>query len=309
MNESRSDGFVAKWKRWRKGSPELLGDLQCESMPRVHPDRRAKYGWEDQPKAPISAQDRRRLRGIYRPLAILACSVIFLFFLATALTLPRVGDADAPAMNEVVDRYLNDNMEETGVVNTVAGVILSYRAFDTLGEAHVLFSALAAVMILLETHAVTKQTRRERVLDRVVWGAQGDPIMQEVTRILFPAVALFGIYVIFNGHLSPGGGFSGGTVFGAGLILHSIAFGDGETRRFFSERIFLIVKVSTLLVYSVVMFAFFVTGANGLPWSFPLGTVGNIFSSGHILLINVAVGFEVACTMYGMYSMFERGHV
>ena len=66
----------------------------------------------------------------------------------------------------------------------------------------------------------------------VVWGAQGDPIMQEVTRILFPAVALFGIYVIFNGHLSPGGGFSGGTVFGVKgrLQVRSYDAKDGSKR-------------------------------------------------------------------------------
>ena len=70
MNEPRSPGFVAKWKRWRKGSPELLRDLQCEALPHMHPDRRAKYGWEDRPKAPISAQDRKRLRSIYGALCV-----------------------------------------------------------------------------------------------------------------------------------------------------------------------------------------------------------------------------------------------
>lgn len=39
--------------------------------------------------------------------------------------------------------------EETGAVNTVAGMILDYRAFDTLGESFVLFTAVCAVTILM----------------------------------------------------------------------------------------------------------------------------------------------------------------
>ena len=51
--------------------------------------------------------------------------------------------------NEMYERYIEKGMEETGAVNIVAGVILDYRAFDTLGESHVLFIATCCVMILL----------------------------------------------------------------------------------------------------------------------------------------------------------------
>ena len=39
----------------------------------------------------------------------------------------------------------------------------------------------------------------------------------------------------------------------------------------------------------------------------PLGTPGTIFSAGFILPINVAVGVEVACTMFGFYASFRKG--
>lgn len=39
--------------------------------------------------------------------------------------------------------------------------------------------------------------------------------MSLLGRGLLPAILLFGIYVIVNGHLSPGGGFSGGAVLAA----------------------------------------------------------------------------------------------
>ena len=43
-------------------------------------------------------------------------------------------------------------------------------------------------------------------------------------------IILYGIYVILNGHLSPGGGFSGGSIIGAGLILYAAAYGVDKMR-------------------------------------------------------------------------------
>ena len=42
-----------------------------------------------------------------------------------------------------LDRYVEDGLKETGAVNSVAGMILDYRAFDTLGESFVLFSSIS----------------------------------------------------------------------------------------------------------------------------------------------------------------------
>ena len=42
---------------------------------------------------------------------------------------------------------------------------------------------------------------------------------------------------------------------------------------------------------------------------FSPGTPGMIFSAGLILPLNLAVGIVVACTMYGFYSVFQRGRV
>ena len=47
---------------------------------------------------------------------------------------------------------------------------------------------------------------------------------------MIPFIFLFAIYVLLNGETSPGGGFSGGTILGAGLILFSAAFGTRHMR-------------------------------------------------------------------------------
>ena len=43
-------------------------------------------------------------------------------------------------------------------------------------------------------------------------------IIEMGVRIMIPFIQLFGLYVIAHGHLSPGGGFQGGVVLGAGIL-------------------------------------------------------------------------------------------
>ena len=48
-----------------------------------------------------------------------------------------------------MDQYIIDNTQnETGADNGVTAVVFDYRGFDTLGEATVLFTAVAGVIIL-----------------------------------------------------------------------------------------------------------------------------------------------------------------
>ncbi|MDZ7658640.1 MnhB domain-containing protein [Fodinibius sp.] len=54
---------------------------------------------------------------------------------------------------------------------------------------------------------------------------QHSPIILLGSRFLSPYIMLFGFYVIFHGHYSPGGGFQGGTLLAASLLLIRIAGG------------------------------------------------------------------------------------
>lgn len=117
--------------------------------------------------------------------------------------------------NEVPRRYIENGLQETGAVNIVTGMILDYRAFDTLGESHVLFVATCTVLILLR---IDKKKGRNSIEeweanDRI-YEPKNDIILQTVAKLLVPPIMIFGIYVILCGHLGPGGGFSGGAVIG-----------------------------------------------------------------------------------------------
>ena len=247
----------------------------------------------------------------YKVLAVAVAVAIISVLLATVSQLPEFGNPNNPANNEVVDRYVESGLQETGAVNIVAGMILDYRAFDTLGESHVLFLAVSCVLILLrldyDKDGHLKDTGiHDEGYDRK-YEPRNDIILQKTTCILFPMIVLYGIYVILNGHLSAGGGFSGGAIIGAGLILYNNAFGFKKTKQIFTYNTFKWVSFVSLISYALLKTYSFFTGANHIESHIPLGEPGAILSSGLILPLNIAVGCVVACTMYTFFTMFRKG--
>lgn len=56
-------------------------------------------------------------------------------------------------------------------------------------------------------------------------------ILQAISRFVIPIMQIYGLYIIFHGHESPGGGFAGGMVLGVGLVLYSLVFGLDEGQK------------------------------------------------------------------------------
>ena len=250
----------------------------------------------------------RVFRRVYRIVSVLFC-ISLVFVLLTAVShMPQFGNADNPVNNEVSERYIESGLQETGAVNIVTGMILDYRAFDTLGESHVLFIATCTVLILLRSD---KKKGKDSIADMEandrIYEPKNDIILQKVARILVPPILIFGIYIILGGHLGPGGGFSGGAVIGAGLILYLNAFGFAKTERFFTAKTYKWMSFGALACYALAKSYSFYTGANHIESVIPLGTPGAILSSGLILLLNICVGIVVAGTMYTFYVMFRKG--
>lgn len=258
----------------------------------------------------VSTKGGVAAKRIYALVAMLICTGIIALLLITAGYLPEFGNPNNPVNNEVSQRYIEKGMEETGAVNIVAGMILDYRAFDTLGESNVLFVAACAVLILMRI-SVEKKNDAAHALeveaDDRMYEPKDDTILQACATILVPLILMFGMYVIMNGHISPGGGFSGGAVMGAGLILYLNAFGFKKTERFFTFKTFKVVSVCALTFYAVSKTYSFFTGANHLHSIISPGTPGRLFSAGLIPYLNLAVGLVVCCTMYAFYTLFRKG--
>ena len=244
----------------------------------------------------------------YTVFSVLFC-ISLVFLLLTAVShLPKFGQGNNPVNNEVSQRYIEKGLQETGAVNIVTGMILDYRAFDTLGESHVLFIATCTVLILLRSDRKKgKNSIEDMENNDRIYEPKNDIILQTVARILVPPIIIFGIYVILGGHLGPGGGFSGGAVIGAGLILYLNAFGFAKTERFFTAKTYKWMSFGALACYALAKSYSFYTGANHIHSIIPMGTPGAILSSGLILVLNICVGIVVAGTMYTFYAMFRKG--
>ena len=241
---------------------------------------------------------------LYFLVSIGFCVTLAVVMLFMTGKLPKIGTDNRPSNNEVAQVYIENGIEDTGAVNIVCGMILNYRAFDTFGETCVLFIATTCVMMLLMKKE--EDIRSGKIVNDRVYEPKNDQILQKVAFILIPVIFIFGIYVILNGHLSPGGGFSGGALIGAGMILYVSAFGFEKMQRFFNEETYKVVKVAALCTYCAVITYYIYMGANDLDNHIPLGTPGMIFSAGIILWLNIFVGIEVACTMYAFYALFRR---
>ncbi|NGX15116.1 hydrogen gas-evolving membrane-bound hydrogenase subunit E [Wenzhouxiangella sp. XN24] len=148
--------------------------------------------------------------------------------LAGVAGLPRPGDPTAPVHTHVASHYVKEGAEASGAANLVTGVLLNYRAFDTFGEVMVIFAALAALTGV--SSLPPGQRLRESGGRNDSPGPAGRPISPVVAFIIrctAPFIALFGAFVIFKGHVHPGGGFQGGVILGALLMMLSVVFGRG----------------------------------------------------------------------------------
>ena len=250
-------------------------------------------------KKPAALGDKQRLNGflrLYARCAVVISVLMLIVLLVGAVALPAFAQPGNPTDNEVVRRYVGSAEAETGAENVIAGMILNYRGFDTFGESCVLFLAVCCVMLLL--WATNDKIRAEaKATERT---APPDAILQSVAKLLLPCVLCFGMCVLFNGHVSPGGGFSGGSILGAALILFAVAFGADSVRRFFTERVFNTVRITGLMVYACMFGVYIYQGANG---------ISSNLAHYIVLVIDIAVGLVVMSTMYGFYSFYTKGEL
>ena len=307
---------LSKVIRWARGEADpYLGNVEIREQSVYVPNEQLLRKHKRDLDTVIDlVLDQRRNRVIkrfkifYKIVSVVCCVALIAILLAAVSYLPPVGSADNPASNEVVEKYIEDGLQDTGAVNIVTGMILDYRAFDTFGESNVLFIATCLVLISLRNDRKKDQKQAAQEAKREqYYEPKDDSILQRITFLLFPIIVIFGIYVILNGHISPGGGFSGGAIIGAGLILYANAFGFEKLNRFFTEKTYKTVSFSALTFYCLAKSYSFFTGANHLESGIPLGNPGDILSSGLIFPLNICVGMVVACTMYAFYTLFRKG--
>jgi multicomponent Na+:H+ antiporter subunit B len=180
----------------------------------------------------------------------------------------------------------------------VAATVFDYRGFDTLGEEMILFAAACGCAALLRV------LRREHEEE----DAPARPVPSFAARAMGAAlvgpVLVLGAYVIAHGHLTPGGGFSGGVVV-AGALLLAYAAGQGvRLRRVRSIVLLEGVEALGAAGFLALALAGLIAAGSLLENFLALGTPGMLLSAGTIPVGNVAVGLEVAGAVALVFAEF-----
>ncbi|HEC94635.1 MAG TPA: hypothetical protein ENI45_01555 [Thermoplasmatales archaeon] len=87
-------------------------------------------------------------------IAFFVLMLLGLFLIISILPLSNMirpfGEPSNPQMDDYIITHAQN---ETGANNAVTSVVFDYRGFDTLGEATVLFTAVAGVILVLRRYA------------------------------------------------------------------------------------------------------------------------------------------------------------
>lgn len=244
------------------------------------------------------------------------------------LGFPLWGDPKAPAALHVSDYYIEHTLADTGVPNVVTAVLADYRGYDTLFETIVIFTAGLACLIILKRfrpvapasrifrHLPTGITLRiekggkcpeeSHLFERIdsVW-VPHDLVIRTTCRMVVPFIQVFALYVVAHGHHSPGGGFQGGVIFGASLVLYAIGFNLRALMHWITQGTTLMLSALGVGIYAGLGLVCILMQGNYLDYSVLapiLGTDPVMARSHGILIVEIGVGIAVMAVMVLLYT-------
>jgi len=125
-------------------------------------------------------------------------------------------------------------------------------------------------------------------------------IVKEVTRLTVGLILVFGIYVVLHGHITPGGGFTGGVIIALSFIHLVLAYGGEYAERkidrkkaSFFESIGALTFLALGLLGLMGGYFFYNFLGRGEPFALP--------SAGIIPLCNIAIALKVS---FGLFLIF-----
>ncbi|PKM51350.1 MAG: sodium:proton antiporter [Firmicutes bacterium HGW-Firmicutes-7] len=104
-------------------------------------------------------------------------------------------------------------------------------------------------------------------------------------------IIIFGIYIIYNGHISPGGGFQGGAILASVFIVHYLITEDKSIRFAF------LTLLEKILYFTIVCFSIFFVLYNNDRLSMEAKTM-------YLLIMNILIGIKVCCGLSVVFFRF-----
>ncbi len=129
-------------------------------------------------------------------------------------------------------------------------------------------------------------------------------IMDVVVRVMVPVIQIFAFYVIFHGHYSPGGGFQGGALLAASVLLQRVVLGQERSQPSFARSLAMPFAITGILLYLVTGLGDMPYGGNFLEYDMlPFGMAPDWLHNTGILLVEIGIAFAV---MGALVSIFDE---
>lgn len=130
-----------------------------------------------------------------------------------------------------------------------------------------------------------------------------ETIPRVVTKLLFPFILLFALYVQFHGELGPGGGFQAGVIVAAAIVLYGIMFGLGAAHKVAPPRLIETLIPLGVFIYGAVGVFGLIFGGNYLDY-FVLDRDPVHGQERGIFWVEIGVLVTVSSTMTAIYYTF-----
>jgi len=135
-------------------------------------------------------------------------------------------------------------------------------------------------------------------------------IIRTIARVLVPFIQIYALYVIMHGHYSPGGGFQGGVILGASLVLLILTHGAEETRLRIGERAVAVLSSAGVVIYAGIGALCLVLMGKFLDYGRLSGILNvpePMARSLGILGVEIGVAFAVMAVMFSIFYNISIG--
>jgi len=224
----------------------------------------------------------RKGTGARRPFSIRDTVFPLCFTLFLAVLFIRFIPLDAPNTYLKME-YLSRFHQDIGGENAVTAIYMGYRMYDTMFEALTLLVSVVAVVHL--------SWYKDLSVPRGKPSATRNSDIAFVTiRILSPLLILFAIYMVMNGHISPGGGFQGGVIAASFFVCRYMIYDVYDIRidRVVTMEKFIFSGIAVLGMFSILL---------------SVGAFFPIPKTFYLVLMNLLIGIKVSC---GFFIIFYR---
>lgn len=222
--------------------------------------------------------------------------VLIIILLTTLIIFIEINQDLQALTNHFSRNYFKENaFVDTASSNIVTGIYLDYRLFDSIFEASTLLIVVSGIVY------ITTKDGMENEQIFIFEKLKISSLLTILSRILYPFMLMFGLYIIIHGHLSPGGGFQGGAILATAVLITYYIDPDKITK--FNLLVFLekILYLGLIITSSLSLFTKNILFTNFFPQNIDY-ELRIIF----LIFLNLLIGMKVCLGLVSIFASFLK---